>query len=454
MAATTAALSGQTWTLRQGSLLDPVASTEFDQVVANPPFVVSPGFDAAHGGYDYRDSGLAGDGVSAALVRGIPRVLAPGGTASLLANWVVTADEPWSERVGGWLAGSGCDAWVWQREVAEPGEYIALWLRDAGEQPGTPQWAQRYVQWLDWFAAERVLAVGMGLVTLWRTDHAQPSSSARTSRRPSRTRSARGCRAGSLGSGGCATHGDDELLATRLRCTTGWCGPAPTCGASAAGRPSARRCGSPTGCVGNSSRTRRSPGWSPPATARPPSRPCSTCWRPHTDSPSRTSRPLPCRSCAIWSGAVSSSRRSRPRESRRPAGHVSARVVVDGAEVGAIGTGLLVLVGVTHGDEPGTAAALARKIHGLRILRGEASVADRPDAGVLVVSQFTLYGDARKGRRPTWAAAAPGAVAEPLVERVVSELRSLGATVSTGVFGADMAVESVNDGPVTVLLEL
>ena len=131
-----------------------------------------------------------------------------------------------------------------------------------------------------------------------------------------------------------------------------------------------------------------------------------------------------------------------------------ARVVVDGAEVGAIGTGLLVLVGVTHGDGPGTAAALARKIHGLRILRGEASVADRPDAGVLVVSQFTLYGDARKGRRPTWAAAAPGAVAEPLVDLVVAELRGLGATVATGVFGADMAVESVNDGPVTVLLDL
>ena len=131
-----------------------------------------------------------------------------------------------------------------------------------------------------------------------------------------------------------------------------------------------------------------------------------------------------------------------------------ARVVVDGAEVGAIGTGLLVLVGVTHGDGPGTAEALARKIHGLRILRGEASVADRPDAGVLVVSQFTLYGDARKGRRPTWAAAAPGAVAEPLVDLVVAELRGLGATVATGVFGADMAVESVNDGPVTVLLDL
>jgi D-tyrosyl-tRNA(Tyr) deacylase len=97
---------------------------------------------------------------------------------------------------------------------------------------------------------------------------------------------------------------------------------------------------------------------------------------------------------------------------------------------------------------------LARKIHGLRILRDEQSVADRADAAVLVVSQFTLYGDARKGRRPTWAAAAPGPVAAPLVDAVVAELRALGATVASGVFGADMRVELVNDGPFTVLLEV
>jgi D-tyrosyl-tRNA(Tyr) deacylase len=131
-----------------------------------------------------------------------------------------------------------------------------------------------------------------------------------------------------------------------------------------------------------------------------------------------------------------------------------AAVTVAGEQVGAIGTGLLVLVGVTHTDGPAEADALARKVHGLRVLRGEHSVADTPGAAVLVVSQFTLYGDARKGRRPTWAAAAPGAVAEPLVERVVATLRGLGAEVATGVFGADMAVELVNDGPITVLLEL
>jgi D-tyrosyl-tRNA(Tyr) deacylase len=130
-----------------------------------------------------------------------------------------------------------------------------------------------------------------------------------------------------------------------------------------------------------------------------------------------------------------------------------ASVTVDGTVVGAIETGLLVLLGVTHTDTGEQAEALARKIHTLRILRDEQSVADVPGTGVLVVSQFTLYGDARKGRRPSWSAAAPGPVAEPLVDAFVAALRGLGATVRTGVFGADMAVDLVNDGPVTLLLE-
>jgi D-tyrosyl-tRNA(Tyr) deacylase len=130
-----------------------------------------------------------------------------------------------------------------------------------------------------------------------------------------------------------------------------------------------------------------------------------------------------------------------------------AEVRVDGETVGAVGTGLLVLVGITHDDTPAQAQTLARKVHGLRILREELSVADVPEAGILAVSQFTLYGEARKGRRPTWAAAAPGAVAEPLFDSFVDALRDLGALVETGVFGADMRVELVNDGPVTIVLE-
>jgi D-aminoacyl-tRNA deacylase len=128
-------------------------------------------------------------------------------------------------------------------------------------------------------------------------------------------------------------------------------------------------------------------------------------------------------------------------------------VAVGGRVVGEISEpGLLVLVGVTHTDTPRDAARLAAKIWGLRILDGEKSCSDVA-APLLVISQFTLYADTRKGRRPTWQAAAPGPVAEPLVDAVVAALRGLGARVQTGVFGADMKVSLVNDGPVTVIVD-
>ena len=135
-----------------------------------------------------------------------------------------------------------------------------------------------------------------------------------------------------------------------------------------------------------------------------------------------------------------------------------ASVSVDGEVVGAIGQGLCVLVGATHADSPATAAALAAKVWHLRVFEGADGRMDLPVAAVggevLVISQFTLYGDTRKGRRPSWVQAAPPEVAEPLIDQVVAELRSLGATVATGRFRADMAVELVNDGPVTLLLEV
>ena len=132
---------------------------------------------------------------------------------------------------------------------------------------------------------------------------------------------------------------------------------------------------------------------------------------------------------------------------------LSASVTVDGEVVGAIaGPGLLVYVGITHTDGPAEVAWLARKVWELRLLREERS-ASEVAAPILVVSQFTLYGDARKGRRPTWQAAAPGPVSEPLYEAVCAELERLGAHVERGRFGADMRVESVNDGPITLLLE-
>jgi D-tyrosyl-tRNA(Tyr) deacylase len=129
-----------------------------------------------------------------------------------------------------------------------------------------------------------------------------------------------------------------------------------------------------------------------------------------------------------------------------------ASVTVDDEVVGAIADGLLVLVGVTHDDTAATAEQLARKVYELRILDGDTSAADLT-APLLVVSQFTLYGDARKGRRPTWSAAAPAEVAEPLVTAFVETLRGRGATVATGRFRTHMLVESVNVGPRTILLE-
>ncbi|ORA60626.1 D-aminoacyl-tRNA deacylase [Mycobacteroides franklinii] len=134
----------------------------------------------------------------------------------------------------------------------------------------------------------------------------------------------------------------------------------------------------------------------------------------------------------------------------------SAAVSVDGEVVGAIrpeGQGLLALVGVTHDDDAEKAAQLAEKLWQLRILDDEKSAADL-DAPILVISQFTLYANTKKGRRPAWNAAARGGVAEPIVAAFAAALRNLGAQVQTGVFGADMQVELVNDGPVTLLLEL
>jgi D-tyrosyl-tRNA(Tyr) deacylase len=134
----------------------------------------------------------------------------------------------------------------------------------------------------------------------------------------------------------------------------------------------------------------------------------------------------------------------------------TAAVTVEGSVVGEIGRGLLSLVGVAREDDGDRARALARKIHELRIFPGADGEVSAADLGlpVLVVSQFTLYADTRKGRRPSWQDAAPGEVAEPLVEELCAELRRRGCPVATGVFGARMQVSSVNDGPMTLLLEI
>ncbi|MGN6577769.1 MAG: DUF7782 domain-containing protein, partial [Nocardioides sp.] len=134
--------------------------------VTNPPFVVSPGTGER---LVYRDSGLPGDEMVRRVVTGVPRHLAPGGRAQVLANWVHRAGEPWQDRVAGWLDGSGCDAWVVQREVADPAEYVELWLKDAGRH-GTPDYPRRYDTWLSWFDEQRIEGVGFGWLNLRRVD--------------------------------------------------------------------------------------------------------------------------------------------------------------------------------------------------------------------------------------------------------------------------------------------
>jgi methylase of polypeptide subunit release factors len=160
LAAVTAALSGQEWDLREGSLFEPVAGDTFDLVVSNPPFVISPGHR-----YTYRDAGLPADDLGRLLVQQAPARLADGGTAVVLANWLHVRGEDWRERVAAWVAPTGCDAWVAQRELQEPAEYVGLWLRDAGGAPGLEHDA-RYAAWLDELHDMDAEGVGFGWVVL------------------------------------------------------------------------------------------------------------------------------------------------------------------------------------------------------------------------------------------------------------------------------------------------
>jgi hypothetical protein len=145
---------------RQGSLFDPAGGERFDLIVSNPPFVISPA-----GRFSYRESGFQADDFCRDLVRLAPRHLAPGGTCQLLANWLHVEGEDWQDRVGGWLAETGCDGWAVQRDVQDPAEYVELWLRDAAEQ-GTPRYRELYEDWLGWFESENVTGIGFGWITL------------------------------------------------------------------------------------------------------------------------------------------------------------------------------------------------------------------------------------------------------------------------------------------------
>ena len=165
LAAVTAALSGQEWDLREGSMFEPVAGETFDLVVSNPPFVISPGHR-----YTYRDAGLPADDLGRLLVTQAPARLADGGTAVILANWLHLRGQDWRERVSSWVATTGCDAWVAEREVQDPAEYVGLWLRDAGgrrdDAGDDAEHDRRYAEWLDELRAMDAEGIGFGWVVL------------------------------------------------------------------------------------------------------------------------------------------------------------------------------------------------------------------------------------------------------------------------------------------------
>lgn len=165
MARATFALNELAVELQEGPWFEPVTGRRFDQVVSNPPFVVGP----PRVEHVYRDGGLGGDAASERILRGVRKHLADGGTAQVLASWVLDRTGDWADRVASWLPDAGVDAWVVQRDVADPALYVGTWLADAGVDTRTPEGAARAGEWLDWFAAEGVAGVGFGFVTVRRT---------------------------------------------------------------------------------------------------------------------------------------------------------------------------------------------------------------------------------------------------------------------------------------------
>ncbi|TDD70493.1 methyltransferase domain-containing protein [Jiangella aurantiaca] len=168
LAALTVRLNGLDVDLRRGSLFEPVGGETFDLIATNPPFVVSPG-----GTHVYRDGGLPGDEISRRVVVDGARHLSEGGLLQSLANWTHVRGEDWRDRLGAWVAATGCDAWVIQREVEDPAEYVELWLRDSGE-VGDAGYAQRYADWLRWFDEQSVEGIGFGWIALRRSGAADP----------------------------------------------------------------------------------------------------------------------------------------------------------------------------------------------------------------------------------------------------------------------------------------
>jgi methylase of polypeptide subunit release factors len=167
----TAALNGVEVDVRHGSLYEPVGAEGFDLIVTNPPYVMSPPTGTR---LVYREGDHTADGLMRAVVTGAPAHLNDGGALQVLGNWAITADQPWADRLAGWIEPTGCDALVLQRERLDPYEYIELWLADAGL-VGTPDYARRYAEWADYFAQLGIIGVGMGWLTLYHNQRDDPS---------------------------------------------------------------------------------------------------------------------------------------------------------------------------------------------------------------------------------------------------------------------------------------
>jgi methylase of polypeptide subunit release factors len=162
-----AELNACAWEVVEGSMLDPVAGQRFELIVSNPPFVITPRSPEVPL-FEYRDGGRSGDAVVADLVRSIGQHLDPGGIAQFLGNWEVVGEADWRDRVRGWVAGTGLDAWIIQRDVQDPAQYAETWSRDGGHHSATTEFATMYAAWLDDFASRGVSAIGFGVITLQR----------------------------------------------------------------------------------------------------------------------------------------------------------------------------------------------------------------------------------------------------------------------------------------------
>lgn len=213
-----AELNGLDWEFVEGSMLDPVAGQRFGLIVSNPPFVITPR-SADVPLFEYRDGGQSGDSIVADLVRSIGDHLEPGGVAQFLGNWEVVGDTDWRERVRGWVAGTGLDAWIVQRDVQDPAEYAETWSRDGGHHNATTEFATMYAAWLDDFASRGVSAIGFGVITLQkpvgeREPFVDLSESTGPVTAPMGPHVLSGLRARTW----LVEHGDDELLAVAWRC--------------------------------------------------------------------------------------------------------------------------------------------------------------------------------------------------------------------------------------------